>query len=213
MGTQRFAGIGRAGRGAVALAVAVLAAIAGSGPAAAGAGSGGSDPPRDAAGAGVISTVAGGVGGPARATQVSLPTGNGLSACGVAFGAGRLYIANAQSVRAVNPVTDWLTTPAGTGYNSPLGDGGRAAAAGLHNACGAAVDQAGNLLIADASESRVRVAAASTGTFYGQCHDRRAHLHRRRQWQEGVRWATAAPPPAPNSGPRAGWRWTPPGTC
>lgn len=69
--------------------------------------------------AGIISTVAGGVGGPAKATKVA------LDPCGVAFGAGRLYVADTGSVRRVNPGTDWLTTPAGTGINlGPVANGG-----------------------------------------------------------------------------------------
>ena len=169
MGT-RLADKGRLGRSAPAIVVAALvsAAVAGSGPAAAAARPGGAGGPGAvwAAGgppAGVISTVAGGVGGPARATRVGL-----FSACGVSFGAGRLVIADNESVRNVNPGTDGLTTPAGTGSSSPLGDGGNATKADLANACGAAVDHAGNLVIADGNNQRVRVAAASTGTFYGR---------------------------------------------
>ena len=120
------------------------------------------------AAAGVISTVAGGVGGPARATRVGL-TGVGnfeLNLRGIGFGAGRLYIADTWSVRAVNPQTDRLTTPAGTGAFGPLGDGGPAVSAYLGDASAVAVDGAGNLLITDGDT--VRVVAASTGTFYGQ---------------------------------------------
>ena len=69
---------------------------------------------------GVISTLAGGVGGPARATRVGI-----FVPCGVSYGTGHLYVANAGSVRSVNPQTDWLTTPAGTGSTGPLGDAGR----------------------------------------------------------------------------------------
>lgn len=47
--------------------------------------------------AGDISTVAGGVGGPAKATTV------GVVPAGVAFAGGSLYIADALSVRKVNP--------------------------------------------------------------------------------------------------------------
>jgi DNA-binding beta-propeller fold protein YncE len=111
--------------------------------------------------AGVISTVAGGVGGPARATQVA------LAPCGVSFGAGHLYIASGV-VRQVSPGTDRLTTPAGTaGDGGPLGDGRRAARASL-SACAVAVDHFGNLVIADFLHQRVRVVAARTGTFYGR---------------------------------------------
>jgi sugar lactone lactonase YvrE len=116
----------------------------------------------DGPGADVISTVAGGVGGPATATRVGLsyPTG-------VAFGAGHLLIANDRSVREVNPRTDRLTTLAGTGASGPLGDGQRATGASM-GALGVATDAAGNPLIVDTPDSRIRVVPARTGTFYGQ---------------------------------------------
>ena len=74
------------------------------------------------------------------------------------------------------------------------------------------VDAAGNLLIADTGNSRIRVIAAATGTFYGQAMtagdiytiagDRHRRVHR----------ATAARPPAPNSTRRMASRWTAPAT-
>jgi len=112
--------------------------------------------------AGVISTVAGGVGGPAKATKVAL-----ANPCGVAFGAGYLYVAGSRSVRRVNPGTGRLTTPAGTGAAGPLGDGGSATRASL-STCGVAVDHSGNLVIADGGHDRIRVTAASSGVFYGK---------------------------------------------
>ena len=118
-----------------------------------------------AAGSGLVSTFAGGVGGPGPATTVpAVP-------CGVQFAAGRLLIADGagRAVREVNPRTGWLTTPAGTGtYSFFLGDGGPATAAALSFPCGATIDSAGNLVIADADDGEVRVAAARTGTFYGK---------------------------------------------
>jgi hypothetical protein len=115
--------------------------------------------------AGTISTVAGGVGGPAKAVGVALD-----DPCGVSFGAGRLYVADSSAVRAVNPQTDWLTTPAGdgAGFLGPEGDGGPATAATLIDTCGTALDHAGNLVLADAFHDRIRVVAAASGTFYGQ---------------------------------------------
>ena len=62
-----------------------------------------------------------------------------------------------------------------------------------------AVDADGNLLIADTDNSRVRVVAASTGTFYGQADDRRGHLHHRPATAPGGSPATAARPPGPSS--------------
>ena len=61
-----------------------------------------------------------------------------------------------------------IYTVAGTGTAGFSGDGGPATAAELDNPDGVAVDRAGNLVIADTYNNRVRVVAASTGTFYGQ---------------------------------------------
>ena len=108
-----------------------------------------------------ITTVAGGVGGPAKATTVS------MDVCGVAFGGGKMYIPSEEAVRAVDPATDWLTTPAGSGASGPFVEGGTAADASM-DACGAAVDHQGNLLVADLQSDRVLVVADTAGTFYGQ---------------------------------------------
>ena len=110
---------------------------------------------------GTISTVAGGVGGPARATNVPI-----ADACGVSVANGLLYIADNTTVRQVDS-TDRLTTPAGTEAGAPLGDGGPAASASV-GTCATAVDHSGNLVIADAGNDRIRVVAAHNGTFYGQ---------------------------------------------
>ena len=123
-----------------------------------------------AATGGIISTVAGGVGGPGLATKIALasnigPTGAaGLG--GVAFAAGHLYIAD-TSVRQVSAQTDMLTTLAGTGAAGPFGAGGAAARASI-DAAGVAVDHAGNVVIADPFQRRVEVVPGKTGTFYGR---------------------------------------------
>jgi secreted PhoX family phosphatase len=88
-----------------------------------------------------------------------------MTPCGAADGAGHVYIADGAVVRQVNPETDSLTTPAGTGAFAPPGYGGPAAKASLYT-CHVAVDNSGNLLIAAARQ--VLAVAASTGTFYGQ---------------------------------------------
>jgi trimeric autotransporter adhesin len=147
-----------------AVAVAALAAVAlasGAGPAGA---AGGAVRPGtgQAAAAGVISTVAGGVGGPGPATKVA------LSPHGVFYGGGSLYVAGLTSVRMVDPVTDHLTTPAGTGVSAPVGNDGLAKHASLSGAEGGTVDGAGNLVIADTGHQEIRVVAESTGTFYGR---------------------------------------------
>jgi hypothetical protein len=129
-------------------------------------------PAGQTAAAGSISTVAGGVGGPARATTVYL--GEPLAGpFGVAYSAGRVYSADRLSVRAVSMQTDWLTTSAGTNGDmpdgsggSPLGDGGPATRASLTGAVGITVDHSGNLVFSDTG--RVRVVAKNTGSFYGQ---------------------------------------------
>ena len=167
MSIQRIAGTSGSMRSVPALVVTVLglAALSGTssaaaaghpdGAAAAGAG--------HATAAGLISTVAGGVGGPGKAHSVALG-----SLCGATFGAGRLYLADAWSVREMNPQTTWLSTPAGTGTGpGTLGDGGPASRADVYT-CGVGVDHSGNLVIGDQANDRVRVVAARTGTFYGQ---------------------------------------------
>src|SRR6266516_2080890 len=117
-------------------------------------------PARAVAAAGVISTLAGGVGGPGPATQVSLP-----DICGLAVAAGNMYVGDRGSVRKISS-TGSLTTPAGIGIGGSLGDRGPAVQASV-GACGIAVDHAGNLVIADTG-GRIRVVAARTATFYGQ---------------------------------------------
>jgi DNA-binding beta-propeller fold protein YncE len=56
----------------------------------------------------VISTVDGGVG-----------AGSKSQTCGITASGGRLYVANGDTVRAVNARTNRLTTPAGTGGPVP----------------------------------------------------------------------------------------------
>jgi trimeric autotransporter adhesin len=130
--------------------------------------------------AGDIYTVAGGGtsglgdGGPATKAQLSAPVG-------VAVGtAGNLVVAdegtNRIRVVAVKTGTFYgqamtagdIYTVAGDGNAGFYGDGGPATKAELSAPAGVAVDTAGNLLIADLNNDRVRVAAAKTGTFYGR---------------------------------------------
>jgi hypothetical protein len=117
---------------------------------------------RPAVKAGVISTVAGGVGGPATATSVALD-----NPCGVSYAAGHAYVADGYDVRVVNTTTDALTTPVGTGLYGPLGIGGLAVNSAGLGTCSTAADSAGNIVIAVPSPSHVLVAAQATGTFYG----------------------------------------------
>ena len=114
-----------------------------------------------AAPAGTISTVAGGVGGPAAGTSVNLGVstpiaGTTSSPCGVAFGNGQLLVADNWTVRSIDPASGRLTTPVGTAASGPFSDGGPAAGTPV-NTCAVAVDAAGNLVIADAANDRIRV--------------------------------------------------------
>jgi trimeric autotransporter adhesin len=131
--------------------------------------------------AGDIYTIAGdgtrgysGDGGPATSAELFAPDG-------LAFdGAGNLVIADADNnvVRVVAARTGTfygqamtagdIYTVAGNGTFGYSGDGGPATSAELNGPSGVAVDAAGNLVIGDTLNNRVRVVAASTGTFYGQ---------------------------------------------
>ncbi len=95
-------------------------------------------------------------------------------------GAGNLVIADSgnERIRVVAAKTGTyygqamtarhIYTVAGNGTYGFSGDGGAATAAELNSPDQAAVDGAGNLVIADGANDRVRVVAASSGTFYGQ---------------------------------------------
>ena len=108
---------------------------------------------------GVITTVAGagaagfgGDGGPATAALLAFPNGVALD------GAGNLFIADSSNdrVRRVDAATGVITTVAGTGVEGFSGDGGPATAARLWGPRGVALDEAGDLFIADADNNRVR---------------------------------------------------------
>ena len=131
--------------------------------------------------AGDIYTVAGngargfsGDGGPATRAELSGPEGVARDAAGN----GLIADTNNNRVRAVAGSTGIfygrsmtagdVYTIAGNGRQGFSGDGGRATSAKLHDPVGVAGDAAGNLLIADTSNNRVRVVAGSTGTLYGR---------------------------------------------
>jgi hypothetical protein len=57
---------------------------------------------------------------------------------------------------------------AGSGRQGISGNGGSARSAELNNPAGVAVDSAGNVVIADTDNNRVRVVAGQGGTFYGK---------------------------------------------
>ncbi|HLX49825.1 MAG TPA: hypothetical protein VKS82_15960 [Streptosporangiaceae bacterium] len=123
--------------------------------------------------AGVISAIAGGVGGPGLARKVSLvpytQTVSNQSLCGVSYHAGVLYLGAGNMVRSVDTQTDMLGTPAGIGSAGPVPRmGSPAKKAAMQFACGTAADSSGNLLIANADARRLEVVPPVTGTFYGQ---------------------------------------------
>jgi hypothetical protein len=128
----------------------------------------------------IYSVAGGGNGGTASGIPAAQATLNGPD--GVALDhAGNLLIAdeidNLVRVVAESSGTFYgqamtagdIYTIAGGGPGAPhLGDGGPATSATLGFPEGLAVDPAGNTVIADFADSRVRVVAARTGTFYGQ---------------------------------------------
>ncbi len=108
--------------------------------------------------AGIISTIAGngstgysGDGGPATAASLHGPTGI------VVDGSGNIYIADRYNncVRKVD-ASGIITTLAGNGTSGYSGDGGTATAAKLNQPDGIAIDNAGNIYIADWYNFRVR---------------------------------------------------------
>jgi trimeric autotransporter adhesin len=116
---------------------------------------------------GTISTVAGGIGGPGTATSVSFYS---PYTCGtVQYAAGHLYIGDQGNdvVRSVSVRTDWLTNPAGNGFAGDSGDGGPATKAELSAPCAATADAAGDVIIADKDNGKVRIVAGSTGHRFG----------------------------------------------
>jgi sugar lactone lactonase YvrE len=133
--------------------------------------------------AGTINTVAGtgdggfaGDGGPATNAQLKSPSDVVVDA------AGTLFIVDSynQRLRKVDPAGT-ITTVAGIGtsncygmgggcYGAFSGDGGPAISAELNDPSGVVVDPAGNLLIADWGNNRIRKVEASTPTCDGDCN-------------------------------------------
>lgn len=113
---------------------------------------------------GIISTVAGksgtglitytGEGGPATSAQISTPYGVTVD------GAGNIFIAASYRILKVDAVTGILNTVAGNGVGGFSGDGGIATTANLNAPSGITIDAAGNLIIADTSNHRIRKVVA-----------------------------------------------------
>jgi hypothetical protein len=92
-------------------------------------------------------------------------------------GAGNLLVENGTQVVAAKTGTFYgkamtagdIYTIAGTGHFSYFsGDAGPATSATMLYTTGTAVDSAGNILMVDSGNGRVRVLAETTGSFYGQ---------------------------------------------
>ena len=116
---------------------------------------------------GIITTLAGtsergfsGDGGPATEATLSSPL-VGL----VSDGAGNILVADTfnNRIRRVDAMTGIITTVAGSGEPSFLGDGGPATKAALLGPAGVVADAADNLYVADTVNSRVRRVDAVTG--------------------------------------------------
>jgi hypothetical protein len=116
-----------------------------------------------------------GDGGPATGARVGQPAG------GVAFdGAGNLVLADPGNnrIRVVAATSGsyygqamtlaHIYTVAGTGTAGYAGDGGSATAAKLNAPGAVTADAAGNLVLADSGNNRIRVVAATSGSYYGQ---------------------------------------------
>ena len=97
-----------------------------------------------------------------------------------------------------------IYTVAGNGTAGFSGDGGPATAAELDSPADGGRGRRGQPGHRRPGNNRVRVVAASTGTFYGQAMTAGRHLHRRRHRQRSASPATAARPPAPSSSAPAG---------
>src|SRR5437016_3050811 len=93
-------------------------------------------------------------GGPATSAALKPPMGIAVD------GAGNLFIADAFNgrIRRVDAATQVITTAAGncTTNCTGLGDGGPATSAVLIDPTGVAINSAGDLLIVDAGENRIR---------------------------------------------------------
>lgn len=122
-------------------------------------------------GAGIIVTIAGngnpsytGDNGPASASSLNTPSGVAID------GAGNLYIADTGNnvIRVISAATGVITTLAGNGTpcagkTDSVGDGCAATQAVLSGPTGVTLDNTGRLYIADTSNQRIRMLAATNG--------------------------------------------------
>ena len=121
---------------------------------------------------GIITTVAGngiagysGDGGPAVDASLKCFTGSEGGGGGAVDKDGSLFISDTfnNRVRRVERTTGVITTVAGNGEPGFSGDNGSATAASLNFPFGLAIDESGNLFVADAGSHRIRRVEAGTG--------------------------------------------------
>jgi uncharacterized protein (TIGR03437 family) len=119
---------------------------------------------------GIITTVAGtnttgysGDGGPAVNAVLNYPAGIAVDSTG---NVGNVYIADQRNnrIRKVISSTGIITTVAGNGTAAYSGDGGTAINASLNSPAGIALDNSGNLYVADQGNNRIRM-VSSAGTI------------------------------------------------
>lgn len=79
-----------------------------------------------------------------------------------------IYVADLgnQRIRKIDHTTGLITTVAGNGTYGFGGDGGAASIAILYNPSGVAVDDSGNVIIADTRNHRIRKVFVATGLIY-----------------------------------------------
>ncbi len=115
-----------------------------------------------------------GDGGPATGAELDDPWGVQVDSAGnlvfadLANGRIRVVAEQTGTFYGIAMTAGDIYTVAGDGTQGFSGDGGPATSAELNAPRGVALDAAGNLIIADTGNGRVRVVAASSGTSYGQ---------------------------------------------
>jgi secreted PhoX family phosphatase len=123
------------------------------------------------AGTGAVGSA--GDGGPAASAELYAPEGVALDSTGDVivsefYGDRVRVVAGATGTSFGRRVeAGHIYTVAGTGSPSSGGDGGPATSASIDQPVGVAVDAHGNLVVGDYLGQRVRVVAATTGSYYG----------------------------------------------
>src|SRR6185312_2277000 len=117
---------------------------------------------------GIITTIAGngaagysGDNGPATSAELNYPAGIALD------NAGNIYVVDTQNVRIrkITAATGIITTVAGNGTLGSGGDNGPATSASMAYPDGVAIDNSGNIYIADTDNGMIRKVTASTGVI------------------------------------------------